>query len=268
MRPVPDGPGVRGVPEGPGVRGVPEGPGPLVDASEVPDWLRPLVLASAELPTSALTRIPTPPAGGRPAAVLILFGEDGMGPGTGPDVLLTRRSDGLPAHPGQVAFPGGAVDPGDDGPIAAALREATEEVGLDASGVRPVALLPKLFIPPSGFVVTPVLGHWVTPCAVAPVDPAETAAVARVPISVLTDPGNRFRVRHPSGWIGPAFALPDMLVWGFTAGLLAALIALAGWVQPWDESDVRDLDDAWRHVANLAARPGAGVPRGSGEVSG
>lgn len=236
----------------PGSRGTPAGPGPLVELGEVPDWLRPLVHASAELPTSALTRVPTPPAGGRPAAVLILFGEDGMGPGTGPDVLLTRRSDGLPSHPGQVAFPGGALDETDDGPVAAALREAGEEVGLDPSGVRPVALLPELFIPHSGFVVTPVLGHWVTPSRVSAVDPGETAAVARVPISVLTDPASRFKVRHPSGWIGPAFALPDMLVWGFTAGLLAALITLAGWVHPWDESDVRELDDAWRHVARLA----------------
>jgi len=236
------------------------GAGPLVDPSDVPDWLQPLVTASAELPTSALTRIPTPPAGGRPAAVLILLGEDGMGSGTGPDVLLTRRSDGLLAHPGQVAFPGGAVDATDDGPVAAALREASEEVGLDPSGVRPVALFPDLFIPPSGFVVTPVLGHWVTPSAVFAVDPGETAAVARVPISMLTDPANRFSVRHPSGWVGPAFALPEMLVWGFTAGLLAALIALAGWVQPWNESDVRDVDAAWRDVAGLTARPGASGP--------
>jgi 8-oxo-dGTP pyrophosphatase MutT (NUDIX family) len=242
----------------PVARGVPERAGPLVEPSEVPDWLQPLVVASAELPTALLRRIPAPPTGGRPAAVLMLFGEDGMGPGTGPDVLLLRRSDGLPSHPGQVAFPGGAVDATDDSTVAAALREASEEVGLDPSGVRPVALFPELFISPSGFVVTPVLGHWVTPSAVSAVDPAETAAVVRVPVSMLTDPANRFCVRHPSGWVGPAFALPDMLVWGFTAGLLAELIALAGWTQPWDESDVRELDNAWRDVAKLAASGPAG----------
>lgn len=227
-------------------------PGPLVQPAEVPPWLRPLLAASAQLPTSALTRVATPSAGGRPAAVLILFGEDGAGPGSGPDVLLLRRSDGLPSHPGQVAFPGGAVDDTDDGVLAAALREAAEEVGLDPADVLPVALFPQLFVPPSGFIVSPVLGHWVRPSAVRAVDPAETAAVARVPIAVLTDAANRFRVRHPSGWTGPAFALPGMLVWGFTGGLLDAVITLAGWAQPWDGSDVRELDAAWRDVRQLA----------------
>jgi 8-oxo-dGTP pyrophosphatase MutT (NUDIX family) len=243
-------------------------PGPLVDAASVPDWLRPLVLASARLPTSALTRVPNPPAGtGRPAAVLILFGEGDGRSHQGPDVLLLRRSDGLPSHPGQVAFPGGAIDEGDAGPVATALREAAEEVGLDPAGVRPVALLPELFIPPSGFVVTPVLAHWWRPSAVSPVDPGETAAVARVPITDLADPANRFCVRHPSGWVGPAFALPAMLVWGFTGGLLAALLALAGWERPWDDTDVRDLDEAWRQVRNVPYLPPPRPPRTASEVA-
>ncbi|HEY0636268.1 MAG TPA: CoA pyrophosphatase [Pseudonocardiaceae bacterium] len=227
-------------------------PGPLVAGSEVPEWLRRLVDVTGELPSSALTRVPTPPPGtGRPAAVLVLFGEDALGPGSGPDVLLLRRSDGLSSHAGQVAFPGGGVEEQDDGVVAAALREAVEEVGLDPGGVRPLALLPELFVPPSGFRVSPVLAHWERPSAVTAVDPAETAAVARVPISTLADPANRFLVRHPSGWTGPAFALPGMLVWGFTGGLLATLLSLAGWAQPWDDSDVRDLDEAWRHVGEL-----------------
>jgi 8-oxo-dGTP pyrophosphatase MutT (NUDIX family) len=218
-------------------------PGPLVDPADVPEWLSGLVAATADLDVSELTRM-RPPRGlpTRPAAVLMLLG-DGE---DGPDVLLTRRADTLNSHPGQVAFPGGRADEGDDGPVGTALREAEEEAGVLASGVRPVALLPELFVPVSSFLVTPVLAQWERPSPVRVVDPAETAAVARVPIAHLTDPANRFRVRHPSGFTGPAFAAPGMLVWGFTAGLLAGLVRLAGWERPWNTADVRDLDESLR----------------------
>ena len=72
-------------------------------------------------------------------------------------------------------------------------------------------------------------------------DPREVARVARVPLAELADPANRFRVRHSSGYVGPAFAVADMLVWGFTAGLLEAILEAAGLAEPWDESDVRPL---------------------------
>ncbi|MFI9008928.1 NUDIX hydrolase [Actinosynnema sp. NPDC053489] len=217
----------------------------LVDPADVPGWMGGLVKATAEIDAGAFTRITPPPDGsGRPAAVLMLFGE---GP-DGPDVLLLRRADTLGSHPGQVAFPGGAADPTDDGPVDTALREAFEETGVLREGVRPVATLPRLYVPVSGFVVTPVLAHWDAPSPVAPVDPAETAAVARVPIAHLADPANRFRVAHPSGYVGPAFSAPGMLVWGFTAGLLDGLLKLGGWERPWDTADVRDLDLALRAV--------------------
>jgi 8-oxo-dGTP pyrophosphatase MutT (NUDIX family) len=155
-------------------------PGPLVDPGTVPAWLAPLVAASSELSAADLSRVSAPPAGnGRSAAVLVLLAADE--PGGEPDMLLLRRSDGLTAHAGQVAFPGGAVEDSDEGPVAAALREADEEVGVRAADVRPVALLPELYVPPSDFMVTPVLAHWHRPGPVEPVDPGETAAVARVP---------------------------------------------------------------------------------------
>lgn len=220
--------------------------GPLVDLATVPDWLRPVVEATRDLDPHLFHRVSPPPENPRDAAVLILFGEHET---RGPDVLLQLRADGGGAHSGQVAFPGGSSEPDDDGPVATALREAVEETGLDPSGVRPLALLPELGIPVSGFQVTPVIAHWEKPSRVWAVDPAESAAVARVPISELADPANRFTCRHPSGFLGPAFALPGMLVWGFTAALLTLLLQLGGWEEPWDGSVIRDLDAAWRSVS-------------------
>ena len=113
-----------------------------------PGWLRPLVTAARDIDAVTLSnhRIP-PPADGRRAAVLVLFGEDAA---HGPDVLLMERASTLRDHPGQVAFPGGGADPTDADPVHTALREAEEETGLLPSGVQPLALLPNLFIPPSG----------------------------------------------------------------------------------------------------------------------
>jgi 8-oxo-dGTP pyrophosphatase MutT (NUDIX family) len=219
--------------------------GPIVDPATVPDWLRPVVEATRDLDPTIFRRFSPPPPDARDAAVLILLGEHET---HGPDVLLQLRADRGGAHSGQVAFPGGSSEPYDDGPVATALREAVEETGLDPAGVRPLAVLPQLHIPVSGFHVTPVLAHWVTPSRVWAVDPAESAAVARVPIAELADPANRFTCRHPSGFLGPAFALPGMLVWGFTAALLTLLLSIGGWERPWDGSVIRDLDAAWRSV--------------------
>lgn len=222
-------------------------PGALVAAAEVPPWLRALVEVAGDLDAKAFTRY-TPPsdASARSAAVLVLFGESPDG--RGPDVLLQRRAhhpDDL--HSGQMSFPGGGAEDGDDGPVGTALREAEEETGLDPDGVRPIALLPELFIPVSGFAVTPVLAHWERPSEVYAVDPAETAAVARVPIAELADPANRFQVtREEFGWIGPAFSVDGMLVWGFTAGLLSVLLSLGGWEREWDRTDVRPIGVALR----------------------
>lgn len=222
--------------------------GPLVDLDEVPAWMRGLVSATGELDPRMFYRLSLPSADSRDAAVLILLGEQET---RGPDVLLQLRADGTSTHSGQVAFPGGAAEPDDDGPVATALREAVEETGVDPAGVRPVALLPRLHIPVSAFQVTPVLAHWERPSRVWAVDPAETAAVARVPLQDLADPANRFTVRHPSGFTGPAFGLPGLLVWGFTAGVLTMLLHIGGWERPWDATDVRDLAVAWRQSAEV-----------------
>lgn len=202
----------------------------------VPAWLEPLRTAAATIRPEQLSRFLPPPEGGRESAVLILLGE---GP-DGPDVLIVKRADALRSHAGQPAFPGGAADPGDDGPAGTALREAAEEVGVLASGVTVLVELPQLYLPPSGFVVTPVLAWWHEP-SVFVLDPTETASAERVPIAELVDPANRHSWRHPRGHVGPAFEVRGMLVWGFTAGLLDGVLRLGGWTREWDRDDVRDL---------------------------
>lgn len=204
---------------------------------DLPEWLRPVAEGAAAIRGEQLSRWLPPPEGGRQSAVLVLFGEGD----DGPDLLLIERSSTMTSHAGQPAFPGGAVDDTDADVVAAALREAEEETGLDPAGVHVLATLPELFLPPSGFVVTPVIGWWREPSPVRVVDPGEVARVERVPLAELLDPGNRYSVRHPSGYVGPAFGVRGLVVWGFTAGLLSRLFALVGWEQPWDEDDVREL---------------------------
>ncbi len=226
-----------------------------------PPWLRQLEVALPGVRAEQLSRFLPPPSGGRHSAVLVLFGEGERGP----DVLLIERAHTLRAHAGQPAFPGGALDPEDGdpegaGPVAAALREANEEVGLDAGSVRVLGRLPALFLPPSGFVVHPVVAHWTAPHPVDVVDTAEVAAVLRVPIAELVDPARRLQVRHPSGWTGPAFEAGELLVWGFTAGLLDKLLALGGWAVPWDERRRRVLDPDLVTLAQRGATFPAGDP--------
>jgi 8-oxo-dGTP pyrophosphatase MutT (NUDIX family) len=223
------------VPQPPGSRA--PGSDRLVADSGAPAWLRDLAAVAA---TMNVPRVMRPPAlGGRRSAVLVLFGD---GP-EGPDLLFIQRNEGLRRHAGQPAFPGGAIEEDDDGPVAAALREAAEETGLDPGGVDVLCTLPELFIERSGFRVVPVLAWWRAPSAVRPTDIGEVAAVERIPVADLADPHHRVTLRHPSGRTGPAFRIGSMLIWGFTAVLTDRLLALAGWELPWDPTKVRELPE-------------------------
>jgi 8-oxo-dGTP pyrophosphatase MutT (NUDIX family) len=206
-----------------------------IEADGLPDYLKRLIDAADDLPLRH--RMPQATATARRSAVLILFGEGPLGP----DVLLIEKSAHLRSHAGQPAFPGGGVDPGDDFPIGTALREAEEEAGIDPAGVRVLATLQELFLPPSNRLVVPVVAWWDDPRDVTVGDPHEVARVARVPLADLTDPANRYRLAHPAGFIGPAFCVADMEVWGFTAGLLDAILEASGLAVPWDTNDVRPL---------------------------
>lgn len=200
----------------------------------------------------------------REASVLVLFGpREAAPPHQWPedaapeelDVLVLVRAATLNSHAGQPAFPGGKVDPEDrtapDPAVEAALREAVEETGLDRRGVEVLGTLPPVPLPVSNFVVTPVLGWWTRPSAVAVVDRAESAQVFRVPVAQLVDPAHRHQATVTRGRTThrtPAFTVESpegaVTIWGFTGILLDQLLERAGWAQDWDHQDQRPVPGA------------------------
>jgi 8-oxo-dGTP pyrophosphatase MutT (NUDIX family) len=219
-----------------------------------PEWFTPLLRVADSARAEDISRFVPPPGHHRRSAVLLLFGQ---GP-DGPDVLLTERAAGLRAHPGQVAFPGGRVEPTDAGPGAAALREAQEETGLDPAGVEVLATMHDLYLPVSDYAVTPVLAWWREPSPVDAVDRVEVARAVRVPVAELLDPAHRFLVAHPSGYVGPGFAARGLFVWGFTAGVLDRVLTLAGWERAWDRTRFEPLPEPAASVEEtlVVAPPG------------
>ncbi|WP_293004274.1 CoA pyrophosphatase [Mycobacterium sp.] len=239
-----------------------------------PPWLRPLIDNVGEMPEVYKRRLPADVramvtaskalngAKGREAAVLVLFSGPPVAESGGAatdslpddaDLLLIVRASSLRHHAGQAAFPGGAADPGDTGPVDTALREAREETGIDTSRLHPLVTMERTFIAPSGFHVVPVLAYSPDPGPVAVVDQAETAIVARVPVRAFINPANRLTVYRRAlsrRFAGPAFLLNEMLVWGFTGQVISAMLDVAGWAKPWDTNDVRELDEAMALVGD------------------
>jgi 8-oxo-dGTP pyrophosphatase MutT (NUDIX family) len=202
-------------------------------------------------PNTAWAALTVDEAVARKAAVLMLFGvlDDIPAASSRPlapadlDVLLLERAHTLGSHPGQVAFPGGGIDDGET-PVAAALREAEEETGLDSAGVEVLGSLQELGLARSNFLVTPVLGWWASPSPVHVVDYGESAQVFRVPVRDLLDPVNRVTAtvsRDGRTFSSPAFTVCGVLVWGFTGIILDGLFEQLGWAVPWDRSRLHQV---------------------------
>lgn len=207
-------------------------------AAEVGGWWQ--QEPAVEVPARPAMR----PGEGRDAAVLMLFCLPAA-PDEEPYLLVTQRAAGLSAHPGQVALPGGALEPEDSGPVAAALREAGEEVGLDPAGIEVLGPLPPAPVPVSGFMVIPVLATTADPGPMTP-EAGEVDRVIRVPLSALVDPANRSTSllhRRGTTFRGPAFVVDGTLIWGFTAILVDRMLARLGWERPWDARRTVDPQD-------------------------
>ncbi|MEG2940651.1 MAG: CoA pyrophosphatase [Thermomonas sp.] len=187
-------------------------------AARLRDALHPLEAPPADAPWNLeeLDGLLTP---GEPQAAAVLVGV--IPRPDGASVLLTRRNEALRNHGGQVSFPGGRVEPGDASPLAAALREAAEEVGLEAAQAQALGYLdPLLTI--TGFRVQPAL-VLVQPDFVARPDPSEVADVFEVPLDLLMDPDQLERITlHFGGRPRHVFQYryQPQRIWGVTASIL------------------------------------------------
>lgn len=164
--------------------------------------------------------LPPEPGPLRPAAVLVGLVERREGI----TVLLTRRTEHLPHHPGQVSFPGGRCEAHDADAVDTALREAEEEIGLDRGEVDVLGQLP-LYQTITGFLITPVVGYIARPPRLNP-DPREVAEVFEVPLDFILDPANHERhSREIRGICRYYYVLPyrDHFIWGATAAMLIDL---------------------------------------------
>ncbi|RTL34504.1 MAG: CoA pyrophosphatase [Burkholderiales bacterium] len=165
-----------------------------------------------------------PPAG---AAVLVPLVQRG----DGLHLLLTRRTDHLRDHAGQISFPGGRVEPEDDGPVATALRETEEEIGLDRRFIEVIGQLP-VYSTVTAFQVTPVVGL-VEPGFTLTPDPDEVAEAFEVPLAYLMDPSHhRHHVFEFAGVERRFLSMPwpgaerEYFIWGATAAMLRNLYRL------------------------------------------
>ncbi|HEY5608084.1 MAG TPA: CoA pyrophosphatase [Alphaproteobacteria bacterium] len=155
----------------------------------------------------------------KPAAVLVAVVARSE-----PAVLLTQRTPELRSHSGQIAFPGGKIDPVDDSPLAAALREAEEEIGLDIGFIDPIGYL-DLYLTFSGFRILPLVAR-VDPDYRLKINPSEVSEAFEVPLEFLMHPDNHQRLsRDWKGIERQYYAMPfgERYIWGVTAGILRNL---------------------------------------------
>jgi 8-oxo-dGTP pyrophosphatase MutT (NUDIX family) len=185
----------------------------------------PQVILDVRTHLDRYTRVPASTPGHRPAAVLVplFLRDDAL------HLLLTRRTEEVEHHKGQMSFPGGMTDPEDGDAVATALREAEEEVGLPRRAVEVLGILSDISLP-SGFTVTPVVGFLPTLPALSPHAP-EVSEIVTVPLAFFLDEANvRTSERERNGVLSTVHSYPYGVydIWGATAAIIRMFIAALG----------------------------------------
>ncbi|MDY3128304.1 MAG: CoA pyrophosphatase [Corynebacterium sp.] len=213
-----------------------------------PKWLRPILDVSADDIVGVLGErifVNAKPYRNS-AAVLVAF------TGTNVDdacVLLTHRSPHLRSHSGQIAFPGGRVDPPDLNMVDTALRESWEETGLDRDEIIPLKDIGTVPIPFRGIEVNVVLAYWPQPGQVGVINVEEADDVFIYPVAKLLALENQLTVAIDE-WQGKAFRCNDYIIWGFTAAVLVAIFHTAGWIKKWETGPVVKLSTVLASSSN------------------
>jgi 8-oxo-dGTP pyrophosphatase MutT (NUDIX family) len=199
-------------------------------------------------PRHGTDRILDPGLDCRRAGVLVLI----YPCGDEPCLVLTRRTNSVDSHRGQISFPGGSLDPGEDA-VAAALREGWEELAIDASQVEVIGTLSPLYIPPSGFCVYPTVAYAAMRPAFVP-NPGEVAEIIETPLAHLLAPETRceetWEIRGAPVRV-PFYAVGHHRVWGATAMVLAELLALL----QTEDADHTTIDPEARGIIAAAHDP-------------
>ncbi len=189
---------------------------------DLKDWLKRRLADPADVPhfDGRIMMTPEECANATPASVLVPL----IARAQGLQVLLTRRTDHLSDHAGQISFPGGRVEPHDASEVAAALRETEEEIGLVHHQIDLLGTLREYFIP-TGYRVTPVVG-WIEPPFQLNIDPFEVAEVFEVPLAYFFNPARHILQQDvKDGRMRQYYAIPwqQHNIWGATAGILVDL---------------------------------------------
>lgn len=201
--------------------------------SSIPLWLEKMRHISSWESRKPETSVQSAP---KKASVAVIFSGDAHAQTLPEDarLILTKRPSSLRKHSGQISFPGGSKDPTDDDDIVTALRETYEEIGVEPQELQLVTHFSAWHVPPSNFLVTPVVFYKKKHETLHVTNPVEVERILQPTVRELLQPQSR-HLYAIAGFTTSSFIWRDEIIWGFTAGVLDRLFYHMGWEIPWDK---------------------------------